>query len=118
MGKMGAALLAGVMLVALMGFSVYQLGAGNRLAQSFNDAHDSDVVMYSAAWCPACAATREYLTARGQTFVELDMEKNPEAAHEFAQFGGHGIPLVLAKGEVIRGHRPSELNRILAPAVQ
>ncbi|MBY5992198.1 glutaredoxin family protein [Ferrimonas balearica] len=114
MSKRSAVFGAVILLLGLMGFSLYQLGAGNRLALSLNQAHKSEVLMYGASWCPACAATREFLNARNQPFLELDMENDPQAAREFAQFGGHGIPLVLIDGRVIRGHSPAELDRLLA----
>ena len=98
---------------ALMNYAYYQLGAGARVATELNAKHNSDVVLYSAAWCTACAATRRFLNANQIEFVELDMEQDPQGSAEFAQFGGHGIPLVIAKGTVIRGHRPQALIQAL-----
>ncbi|SDJ89018.1 Glutaredoxin [Ferrimonas sediminum] len=110
---MGRILLVMALITGVLGFAVYQLGAGGRLAAELNRSHDAEVILYSASWCSACAATRQFLNQSGQPFVELDMEDDPAAAREFAQFGGHGIPLVLVKGSVIRGHQPQVLSQAL-----
>ncbi|TKB47935.1 glutaredoxin family protein [Ferrimonas sediminicola] len=102
-------------LVILMGYALFQLGAGGRLAAELNRQHRSEVVLYSASWCSACAATRQFLTDNRIPFVELDMEQDPQGSREFAQFGGHGIPLVLVRGRAIRGHQPRLLIQALSP---
>ncbi|WP_051216027.1 glutaredoxin family protein [Ferrimonas futtsuensis] len=104
---------ATAMVLALLGYALFQLGAGGRLAAQLNHYHNSDVVLYSASWCSACAATRQFLTDNRIPFVELDMEQDPQGSREFAQFGGHGIPLVLVKGRAIRGHQPRLLVQAL-----
>ncbi|WP_417350029.1 glutaredoxin family protein [Ferrimonas sp.] len=104
---------ATAVVLALLGYALFQLGAGGRLAAQLNQQHNSDVVLYSASWCSACAATRQFLTNNHIPFVELDMEQDPQGSREFAQFGGHGIPLVLVKGRAIRGHQPQLLIQSL-----
>ncbi|SHH97496.1 glutaredoxin family protein [Ferrimonas marina] len=97
----------------LLSGMLYQLGAGNRLALELNEAYQSEVVLYSASWCTVCDRTRAYLQQQGHPFVEVDMEQDPKAAREFAQFGGHGVPFLLVKGQAMRGFQPSAIEQAL-----
>ncbi|GAA4887506.1 glutaredoxin family protein [Ferrimonas pelagia] len=107
----GLALLLGI--GAILAGAIYQLGAGDRLARHLNQAYGAEVVLYSASWCGVCDHTRAYLTERGHPFVEVDMEQDPKAGREFAQFGGHGVPFLLVKGNTLRGFQPREIERLM-----
>ncbi|GAA5193641.1 glutaredoxin family protein [Ferrimonas gelatinilytica] len=90
------------------------MGAGARLAQSLHQRYDSPLLFYSASWCGVCDRTRSHLKSNGIPFVELDIEKDGAAAQQFAQFGGHGVPLLLVEGQVLRGFDPAWIARSLA----
>lgn len=77
---------------------------------------DTKVVMYSTAWCPYCAKTRAYFMEHKIAYVELDIEKSPVAAKQYAQLGAGGIPKVLIGNRMIGGFAPAAFEAALAKA--
>ncbi|HYC37366.1 MAG TPA: glutaredoxin domain-containing protein [Usitatibacter sp.] len=61
------------------------------------------VTMYSTSWCGYCKRARDYFTAKGIRFTEIDVEKSTEGNRRFKELGGKGVPLILAGGKVMRG---------------
>ncbi|WNO10230.1 glutaredoxin family protein [Teredinibacter sp. KSP-S5-2] len=81
----------------------------------FAAAHNGKVILYSTAWCGYCAKARKLLKDNGIDYFEYDIEKSQEGKRQYKALGGSGIPVLLIKGEVIKGYNP---NRILKLAKQ
>lgn len=61
----------------------------------------SNVTMYSTTWCGYCHRLKGQLAREGITFVDVDIERHPEAASivERANGGNQTVPtLVYADG--------------------
>lgn len=71
--------------------------------------HGGKVVLYATDWCTYCAQTRELMRAHGITFHEYDIEKDPVGREQFERLGGVFVPLLVVRGEIIRGYDPEKL---------
>jgi glutaredoxin len=106
-------------LLTLLALSVLGLGYTRWQAWS-NDPRRSNapnqVVMYSTAWCPACATLRSCLQRHEVPFDERDVERSERAEAEWAALEGTGIPVTLVGQRVIYGVDAQELKSALAEA--
>lgn len=71
------------------------------------------VVMYTTAQCPACKAAKQYMTKRGISYDERDVEATPSYFAEFKQLGGTGVPLILVGDKRMEGFSPRALDEML-----
>lgn len=79
-------------------------------------------VIFSSAWCPACAAAKEYLVANDVDFTEIDLDRqSPWGA--FILYGmekcigvkhQNVIPVIYAHGGILFGFNETKLQRLLA----
>lgn len=60
------------------------------------------VVLYMAKRCGYCTRAKAYLAAKAIVYQEIDID-TPSGKAAFAQAGGRGVPLLLARGETLRG---------------
>jgi glutaredoxin len=72
-----------------------------------------EIVMYTTQRCPACMAAKSYFQQKGVAYKEIDVEASQQAYQEFQSLGGHGVPLILVKGQRMEGFNPQELDRLL-----
>jgi glutaredoxin-like YruB-family protein len=73
-----------------------------------------EVVIYTTSWCPWCKRTRAWLDAKGIEYVEKDIERNEEWAHEMRALTGSGsVPVVVIDGVVIRGFNQAKMEALL-----
>jgi mycoredoxin len=49
---------------------------------------DATVTMYTTTWCGYCVRLKHQMSAEGITFVEVDIEADPEAAALVEQVNG------------------------------
>ncbi len=62
------------------------------------------VTVYSAVWCAYCHMAMEYLKSKGVEYKDIDVDKDPEAAHKiFAKTGQAGVPVLEIGDETILG---------------
>jgi glutaredoxin 3 len=62
------------------------------------------VTVYSAVWCAYCHMAMEYLKGKGVDYQSVDVDKDPEAAHQiFAKTGQAGVPVLEIGDETILG---------------
>ena len=78
-----------------------------------------DIVLYRARDCRACDQTRDHLLRLRVEFLERDVEQDPAAARELAskavtaRIVASGVPWTDARGTLVGGFNPRELNRAL-----
>jgi len=66
-------------------------------------ADSPSVTVYGTQWCPACKMARQYLSAKGVPYRDVDVEHSPQGAAEFQQRGGGGVPLIVINGQQATG---------------
>jgi glutaredoxin len=77
------------------------------------------VVIYGAEWCGACHEAARYLRSKGIPYVDKDIEKDPDAAHEMEQklaksgLREGSIPVIDVRGKVMIGFNPAEIDAAL-----
>lgn len=75
---------------------------------------ESTVELFTTSWCGYCKKARAFFDARGVSFVEYDIEKDPAAARRKQQIDGRsGVPLALINGQPILGYAPSAYEKAL-----
>ncbi len=79
----------------------------------------ADVVLYSASWCGACRAARDFFRREGIAFVEKDIEKDRAGYAEMqrkARAAGvrpGSLPMIDVKGTLLAGFDPTAVRRLL-----
>ena len=73
----------------------------------------TQVVLYGTDWCGYCAKTRAYFKENKIEFVDLDIEKSPEARKAHEALGGGGVPVVLIGNRKIQGFNAGALEAAL-----
>ncbi len=79
----------------------------------FSAQHPEGVVLYATDWCGYCKKTREFFKQHNIAYVEYDIEKSAEGRAQYDQLHGSGIPLVMIRGQVMRGYDPDALKEAL-----
>jgi glutaredoxin len=78
------------------------------------------IVMYSASWCGVCRKARQFLTANGLRFQEIDADATPGAWDTIERLaGGRGVPLIIVDGEQTpQGLSPSSVMRAVSHSME
>lgn len=64
----------------------------------------SDVVVYTTDHCPFCEAAKRLLAARGVTYKEIHLGRDPEGRGQLvSETGAMTFPQVVIDGELIGG---------------
>lgn len=79
----------------------------------FSAQHPEGVVLYATDWCGYCKKTREFFKQHNIAYVEYDIEKSADGKAQYDQLRGSGIPLIVIRGEVMRGYDPNALKAAL-----
>jgi glutaredoxin len=66
-------------------------------------APSAEVVLFSASWCAYCRQARAYLARVKVKYKDVDID-SPEGKAAYAVAGGGGVPLLVFKGEQLRGY--------------
>jgi glutaredoxin len=74
----------------------------------------AELTLYSTQWCGYCKKARQHFHAQGIPFIEKDIEKSPSAAAEHKKLGGGGIPVIVFKGQTMRGFRADRFDDFYA----
>ena len=62
------------------------------------------IKIYSTSWCPPCAAAKRMLTDMGQTFEEIDIEKEGISREKLNEItGGSTVPQIIINDKSIGG---------------
>ena len=77
------------------------------------------VILYGASWCGACKQAANFMTKRGVSFVEKDIEKEADARNEMLQkaqaqgVSTNGIPVLDVHGTLMAGFDEERLGALL-----
>ena len=106
----------------IIAFAIYQNWDNLRNEFSpppdFSAQHPEGVVLYATDWCGYCKKTRAFFKENNIAFVEYDIEKSAEGRAQYDQLHGSGIPLVVIRGEVLRGYDPEGMKDLLSISTQ
>ena len=106
----------------IVAFAIYQHWGSLRNEFSpppdFSAQHPEGVVLYATDWCGYCKKTRAFFKENNIAFVEYDIEKSAEGRAQYDQLHGNGIPLIVIRGEVLRGYDPEEMRDLLNISTQ
>ena len=62
------------------------------------------IKIYSTSWCAPCAAAKRMLIDMGQTFEEIDIEKEGISREKLSEItGGSTVPQIIINGKPIGG---------------
>ncbi|GAA0363728.1 hypothetical protein GCM10009092_30130 [Bowmanella denitrificans] len=70
---------------------------------SFGISRTQPLMAFTADWCSACAALKEYLATQNIAYTNVDLEQNPQVWQKFKDMGIHGIPVILIEDKLIQG---------------
>ena len=101
------------LIVLVIAFFIYQQWGVTDASAELNQKHGSDVIMYSTSWCGYCKKARVMLNMQGIQYKEFDIEKSSEANAEMKSIGGHGVPVFLIQGQVIKGFNQSKVLELI-----
>ncbi|MBP6855604.1 MAG: glutathione S-transferase N-terminal domain-containing protein [Candidatus Pacebacteria bacterium] len=72
------------------------------------------VTIYSTTMCPYCKLAKEYLTQRGISFKEHNVQNDDEALAKMVHISGQmGVPVIEIDGKVIVGFDKSAIDNTL-----
>ncbi len=72
------------------------------------------VLIYSSSTCPYCYVVKDYLTSKGITFEEIDLDEQPKKRKEMEEISGQkNIPVILINNEAVCGWRKEEIDKLL-----
>ena len=72
------------------------------------------IKVYSTPTCPFCHMAKEYLSANGFQFEDVDVSQDINAAREMiAKSGQMGVPVIDIDGEIIVGFDRERIDEIL-----
>lgn len=84
---------------------------------------ESQVILFSATWCPHCRSARRWLEFNNVPFVEKNVEEDPQAAALLMSLGKKqgmspemltSVPIFYVNGRLIIGFNPQELSALLS----
>jgi len=65
------------------------------------------VQVYTTGWCRDCRAAKEFLTAHGVTFTEINVDADPAASAEVIEHvGKRAVPQLVIDGEWFQPYKP------------
>ena len=58
--------------------------------------NNTSIKMYTTSWCGPCKMAKKFLTEKGYSFEEIDIEENNNTRDEMATLSkGHTVPQIL-----------------------
>lgn len=105
--------LIGFCVLAAVYFNWGKLTADATSPANFSANQTQDVVLYATSWCGYCAKARKYFKDNDIAFVEYDVEQSSEGKAQYDQMNGKGVPLIVVKGEIIRGYNIAAIRSAL-----
>lgn len=84
------------------------------MANHFDAEGRGKVIMYGTSWCPYCKQQREFFTANGVPFDDVDVEASQAGGLAYATLKGNGYPLIYVGYRRFSGYTEQEILATLA----
>lgn len=78
--------------------------------QEFGVSESKPIVVYSATWCSACNALKEYLQKNSIAYENYDVDLNKEAKRLLSKRGLNVLPVIIIEDTLFKGFSPELLN--------
>jgi len=72
-----------------------------------------NVVVYTSNTCPYCTLAKNYLTEKGISYTEKNVQTDKEARKELMARGHMGVPVILVGENEIVGFDKEKLDELL-----
>ena len=72
--------------------------SGEQLTALAASSQVSDVVFFTAPWCPYCTQAKSWMAQYGFKYEECDIQARSECASQLRGLGGDGVPYLVVKG--------------------
>ena len=74
----------------------------------------TEIKLFSREWCSWCIDAKEYLTARGYKFTEIDVGQDRAAFEEMKELSEQNyVPTLVAGDEVLANFDTDQLEKFL-----
>lgn len=84
------------------------------MANHFDAEGRAKVIMYATGWCPYCKQQREFFTANGVRFDEVDVEASQANGLAYRALDGNGYPLTYVGYRRFAGYQEREILEAIA----
>jgi glutaredoxin len=91
----------GLLLIPVVGF-------GEEIGRAQNK-----IFLFTQTYCPSCIHIKQYMNEKNISFIELDIETNPEALKAFKRIKGRGTPLLVINKQIKYGFDPAFIQNNL-----
>ncbi len=72
------------------------------------------VIIFTTPTCTFCRKTKKYLRERGVPFKDVDVSRDPAAAHHIARRSGQqGVPVLDIGGKIVVGFDRPKIDKLL-----
>ena len=73
-----------------------------------------DIKVYSTPTCPYCRMAKDYLSAKGVSYQNIDVSVDRKAADEMVKISGQmGVPVIVINSQVLVGFDKSRIDALL-----
>lgn len=72
-----------------------------------------NVTLYTSNTWPHCITAKQYLSEKGVSYEEKNVQTDPSARKELMQMGHMGVPVIIVDGEEIVGFNKAKLEELL-----
>ncbi|MGB0128937.1 MAG: glutaredoxin family protein, partial [Rhodocyclaceae bacterium] len=100
---------------AAYGLYVFQHGVPHRAPVVRASSAQPEVVMYATSWCGYCTKARAFFAQHKIDYVELDVDRDAEAAQINRRLGGGGVPTIMVGDTLVNGFNERVLTEALGP---
>jgi glutaredoxin len=77
------------------------------------------IVMYTASWCGVCRKARQFLSANGLRYQEIDVDESPTGWSKVQQLAGRrAVPVIVVDDKVMLGLDPDGIMRSVARSME
>jgi len=73
----------------------------------------SNVTVYTSNTWPHCTTAKQYLSEKGVSYTEKNIQTDPSARKELIQKGIMSVPLIVVDGQDIIGFDKAKLEELL-----
>ena len=74
---------------------------------------ENEITLYSAKWCKACQATKEYLNKRNIDYTNVDIELSPNGSKLLKENNINSIPVITFNDFTVIGFNEEKLGNLL-----